>query len=88
MEGLGDGRPGPWKAWAVEGSDPTKPLFSPISRNPAEKFQTLFKLVVAPAGRRPRHGPATPACRFDEIPNAQGCERPSGGAGACSRDAM
>jgi len=65
----------------VEGSDPTKPLFSPISRNPAEKFQTLFKLVGAPTARRPRHGPATPACRFDEIPHAQGCKRPSGSAG-------
>ena len=71
-------RLGPWKAWAVEGLrhgslgrgrlGPDKTPFSPISRNPAEKFQTLFKLVVAPAGRRPRHGPATPACRFDEIP--------------------
>jgi hypothetical protein len=50
----------------MEGLDQIKSPFSPISRKPAEKFQTLFKLVDAPAGRRPRHGPATPACRFDE----------------------
>ena len=64
MEGLGRGR--------LRDKTP----FSPISRNPAEKFQTLFKLVGAATARRLRHGPATPACRFDEIPHAQGCERP------------
>jgi hypothetical protein len=66
-KGLGRGRLGP-----------DKTPFSPISRDPAEKFQTLFKLVGAPAARRPRHGPATPACRFDEIPYAQGYSHHTG----------
>jgi hypothetical protein len=31
---------------------------SPISRDPAGKFQILFKLIVSPAGRCPRDGSA------------------------------
>jgi hypothetical protein len=32
--------------------------FPPISRDPAGKFQILFKLIVSPAGRCPRDGSA------------------------------
>jgi hypothetical protein len=34
--------------------------FPPISRDPAGKFQVLFKLIISPAGRCPRHGSAIP----------------------------
>jgi hypothetical protein len=52
--------------------------FPPISRDPAGKFQVLFKLIISPAGRCPHHGSATPACRFDEIPYAQGYSHHTG----------
>jgi len=32
--------------------------FPPISRDPAGKFQVLFKLIISPAGRCPRDGSA------------------------------
>jgi hypothetical protein len=42
--------------------------FPPISRDPAGKFQILFKLIVSPAGRCPRHGSATPHVALTKSP--------------------
>jgi hypothetical protein len=42
--------------------------FPPISRDPAGKFQILFKLIGSPAGRCPRHGSATPHVALTKSP--------------------
>jgi hypothetical protein len=42
--------------------------FPPISRDPAGKFQVLFKLIISPAGRCPHHGSATPPAVLTKSP--------------------